>query len=382
MLDFLLTDTERKTRDEAMAFARDEVLPIAESCDRAGETPRDLSIAAIRRWMPYFMDGDASSAYLVGGVVLAEEMSYACAGIASTITLPIFLNRTAHRYLAEDRKVSFAQELEADPFLTAFAASEEAAGSDLRSLTTRAFPDGSDYVITGSKAYSSNVRSARYVIVVARTADGDAREMDGFSWFLVPTDAPGVSIGPRWETLGLRAMDLSPVELDQVRVPQSHLLGEEGRGLHLMYQNLAASRTGIAAVGVAIARRARDEILAYGSKRKVGGERLTRMQDYRLRLAEMERDISAAKALVWFAAARHDRGLSHVKEASMAKLTAGEIAMSVTVDAALMMGSSGYTRAQPVEKLLRDARYVGIVEGPDPVQKELIFADMLRKGRA
>jgi alkylation response protein AidB-like acyl-CoA dehydrogenase len=250
----------------------------------------------------------------------------------------------------------------------------------VRRVDTKATRVDDGYVLDGRKEYSSNIRNAAYVIVVARDGGSEKRDGGGLSWFLVPTDAAGVRIGDRWSTLGLRAMDLSPLELRDVRVPLENRIGDEGRGFAMMGSSLSQSRTGIAAVGVGIARRARDEVLAFGSRRILYGEKLHKQQDFRFRIADMEKDIAAARALVWLSAMKHDQGLDATKEASIAKVFSGEMVMRVTGSASQMLGSIGYTGQSVVEKLYRDARHVAIVEGAEATHKEIIFATMLRRG--
>ena len=235
-------------------------------------------------------------------------------------------------------------------------------------------------MLNGKKAYSTNLGIAHYVVVVCRTGAPNTRGTNTMSWFLVPTDAPGVVIGERWNTFGLRALTISPLELNNVEVPVSHRLGEEGRGLPMMGSSLSLSRTGIASLGIGIARSARDLVMDYGRTRRIYGDKLNRLQDYRFRISQMEMEIAAGRGLVWASTQRSDSGQDPTKEASIAKLYSGQMAMSVTVAASAMLGSVGYTAQTQVEKLLRDARHVGIVEGPEPTHKELIFAHMLRHG--
>jgi alkylation response protein AidB-like acyl-CoA dehydrogenase len=322
------------------------------------------------------------SPYLVDGCIVAEELAYACAATASLIMLPTFLNRMVLANLGEPVRSRFLDRVASEPVVTSFAASERAAGSDLLGVETSATAtaNGDGYMLEGRKEYSSNLRHAAYVIVVARTGPPSGRSSDALTWFLVPTDTPGVEVGDRWKTLGLRSMDLSPLELDGVYVPVDHRLGAEGAGLPLMLQSLGQSRTGIAAMAVGIARRARDEVLAYGTKRRLYGDKLVKLQDYRFRIADMEKDIAAARALVEVSASRYDDGLDHAKEASIAKLYAGQMVMRVTEAASVMLGSVGYTGQSLVEKLFLDARHTAIVEGTEPIHKELIFANVLRRG--
>lgn len=383
MYPFAPTPEELEFRDAVRSFASREITPVALEHDRNGESPMDV----FRR---FWTDGlvepllprpdEERSPYLVMFCIAAEELAYACAAIASLIMLPLFFNRLLLQLLPEPARSTFRSQLASNPTITSFAATEQASGSDLFGMETRGErrPDG--YVLNGRKQFSTNLRHASRVIVVARTGASDQRAASAMTWFLVPTEQPGVAIGPRWQTLGLRAIDVSPLELHDVRVQASDRLGEEGRGIALMGEALPQSRTGIGAIAVGIARRARDEVLAYGSARRLYGDKLYKLQDYRFRIADMERDIAAARALTFISALRHDQGLANGKEASIAKLTAGQVAMRVTEAASVMFGGIGYTQESIAEKLFRDARHASIVEGTDPTHKELIFADLIRKG--
>jgi alkylation response protein AidB-like acyl-CoA dehydrogenase len=369
-------DTLRAT---ARSFAREHVIPTAMNHDRDQTAPLELVPAFAATGIPSALI-DAGPAYVAAACGVSEEIGYGCAATASLLMLPVFFNRVALALLDEPTRSVFASRLARGPIITAFAASERDAGSDLLGLAVSARRTDDGWRLNGRKEYSSNVRHAQYVIVVARTALDDRRSSDALTWFLVETVAAGISIGDRWPTLGLRAMDLSPIDFDDVRVSTLQRLGEEGRGLSLMAHLLSQSRTGIAAMAIGIARRARDEVLAFGARRTIGGERLIRMQDYRFRIADMEKDIAAARGLVAESARLHDAGHDHAKAASIAKLYAGEMVMRVTESAVLMLGSAGYTGQSVVEKLFRDARHVAIVEGPEPTHRELIFASMLRHG--
>lgn len=383
MFDFNRTAAEASFRNAVRAFADEAISPIALEQDQLGDSPLAVYAAFIERGLsaPLFPsedDGERGS-YATMACIAAEELGYGCAAIASLIMLPVFFNRLVLTHLAEPMRSEFRSRIHGRPVVTSFAASEREAGSDMLALETSAERVDGEYVLNGRKEYSSNARHASYVIVVARTAPPGSRS-DALSWFLVPTDLSGVAIGKRWQTLGLRSMDLSPVELRGVRIPEHYRLGNEGRGMSLMTESLAQSRTGIAAIAVGIARRARDEVLAYGAKRTLYGGKLHKLQDYRFRIADMEKDIAAARALIQLSAIKYDQGLKHNKEASIAKLYAGEMVMRVTEAASVMLGSRGYTGQSVIEKLFRDARHTAIVEGTDPVHKEVIFASILRRG--
>jgi alkylation response protein AidB-like acyl-CoA dehydrogenase len=378
---FTTTAEQQKYVAALRAFVAQEITPIALEHDRLGTMPLDVYAKFCEQGFsePFFRGDDAPRPpYLVTFCLAGEQLGYGCAAIASLITLSVFLNRLVLTLVDDATRSQLRPLLVARPVVTSFAASERRAGSDLLSLETRAERCSAGYVLNGRKEYSSNLGHASRVIVVARTREG--RSSDAMTWFLVPTDQPGVRIGERWPTLGLRSMDLSPLELTNVLVPESQRIGDEGRGLRLMNDSLSQSRTTIAAIAVGVARRARDEVLSFGGKRMLYGDKLHKLQDYRFRIAEMEADIAAARALVYLSALKYDQGGDHNKEASIAKLYAGQMVMRVTEAASLMLGSVGYTGQSVVEKLFRDARHTAIVEGTEPTHKEIVFASLLRRG--
>lgn len=386
MFDFALTSAQRALRDRARAFAQTEIVPHAGGADRERSLPTNLGARFHEAGLAErFLTRTEAREYLVDCCIVTEELAYACAACASYLMLPVFFNRLLLRVLEPGRATTLRAELERAHVVTSFAASERGAGSDLQAITVTATKTESGYRLDGRKEYSTNIRQARLVIVVTTepTSDADSDKLGRarpLTWFLVPTAAPGLTIGDRWETFGLRALDVSPIEFDGVHVDADGRLGDEGGGLRMMQDNLAQSRTGIAALAVGMARRSRDLVVEFGGKRRVYGQKLTRLQDYRFRIADMEKDIAAARSLVWLSADKYDRGFDHNKEASIAKLFAGEVVTRITQNSALMMGSIGYTGQSMVEKLIRDARHVGIVEGPDPIHREIIFAELLRRG--
>jgi alkylation response protein AidB-like acyl-CoA dehydrogenase len=376
-----LTPLQQELLARTADFGRREIEPVADAADRQGCIPdglaqrfHDAGLATT------FLEAKPGDDFVTTACLMTEQLAYHCVALASYLMLPVFFNRVVISQLGGAEREQFLARCQTGPVITAFAASEAAAGSDLMALQLEARRTNGDFVLTGRKEYSSNLAAADYVIVVARTAEGDARFSGAMSWLLLATDAPGVEVGPRWPTFGLRAIDVSPLNLAAVRVPADRLLGEQGRGLAMMGSSLVTSRSGIAALGVGVSRRMRDLLVEHSKGRRIYGAKLNRMQDYRFRIADIEKNIAAARALVWIAAQRADRGEDAVKESSIAKLFSGEMAMNTASAASAMLGSIGYTGQSPIEKLLRDARHVAIVEGPEPTHKELIFGHLLRHG--
>lgn len=380
LLPWPVSDRHKQVLGLTEEFVRECVLPAADAADELGEFPAGLQDAFHQTGIARdFIDPRPGDEFATQAVLVAESLAYGCASFASFLMLPVFFNRVVVGSLPAVEADEFKHECQRRPVVTSFAATERASGSDLLAMAVSAERADGGYRLSGRKEYSSNLGQADFVAVVARTGDAE-RSRNAHTWFLMPTDAPGLLVGPRWPTFGLRALHVCPLDLDGVFVPESRRLGGEGEGISLMAKHLNESRTGIAALGVGMARRARDLVIDHSRRRILFGEKLSKQQDYRFRIAEMERDIAAARALVWAAAVRADRGEDATREASLAKLFSGDMVMRVTTNAAAMLGSVGYTRQTPVEKLMRDARHVAIVEGSDPIHKEIVFAHVLRHG--
>jgi alkylation response protein AidB-like acyl-CoA dehydrogenase len=379
-LPWPVSERHKRVMAQTDEFVRECVLPSADVSDERGEFPAGIQDAFHQSGIARdFVDPRAGDEFPTQAALVAESLAYGCAAYASYLMLPVFFNRVIVASLPPAEADAFRDECQRRPVVSAFAATEKASGSDLLAMAVRADRYDGGYCLSGRKEYSSNLGQAEYVAIVARTGE-EERSRNAHTWFLLRTDAPGVSVGPRWSTFGLRALHVNPVELEDAFVSESYRLGGEGDGISLMAKHLNESRTGIAALGVGMARRARDIVIDYSRRRLVFGEKLTKQQDYRFRIAEMERDIAAARALIWTACVRMESGEDATREASLAKWFAGEMVMRITTNAAAMLGSVGYTMQTPIEKLIRDARHVAIVEGSDPIHKELVFAHVLRHG--
>ncbi|MGI8928745.1 MAG: acyl-CoA dehydrogenase family protein, partial [Candidatus Limnocylindrales bacterium] len=230
MFPWPLTTEQQELLEWAGGFARAEIEPFVEKAERERMLPPSISQRFHESGVAtQFLSGTTGDDFVATASMLAEELSYACASFASHLMLPVFFNRVVLSYLPPAERDQFLKRCLEEPVVTSFAASEAAAGSDLLALSTTATRHGDSYVLRGRKEYSSNIRAAQYVIVVARTGPEGTRATDTMSWFLVPTDAPGVVIGERWLTFGLRALDISPLELNDVEVPAAYMLGAEGR---------------------------------------------------------------------------------------------------------------------------------------------------------
>jgi alkylation response protein AidB-like acyl-CoA dehydrogenase len=252
--------------------------------------------------------------------------------------------------------------------LGAYCLSEAHAGSDPAAMRTRADRDGDDYVLTGTKAWTTHGGHADFYKVMARTSD----DRNGISCFLVPADSDGLAADRPERKMGLTGSATATMRLDGVRVPAERRLGEEGDGLKIALEGLDSGRLGIAAVATGLAQGALDTAIAYAQERETFGTRIIEHQGLAFVLADMAAAVESARATTLAAARLKDQGLPFSKEASIAKMVATDNAMKVTTDAVQVLGGYGYTRDFPVERYMREAKVMQIFEGTNQIQRMVI----------
>jgi alkylation response protein AidB-like acyl-CoA dehydrogenase len=260
-------------------------------------------------------------------------------------------------------------------WLGAYCLSEPQAGSDVSAIRTAAVRDGDEYVVNGTKQWISNGSCADYYILFARTAPDPKR---GLSAFVVPDGTPGMGFGAPEKKMGLACDVTTQVLFDGARVPASHLIGEEGRGMQVALSALDAGRLGIAAVATGIAQAALEHAVEYSKQRIQFGSPISDNQGLQFMLADMAAEVERSRASYLHAARLKDAGRPFSRQASVAKVTATDAAMSVTTDAIQIFGGNGYTREYPVERLFRDAKVTQIFEGTNQIQRMVIARDLLR----
>jgi alkylation response protein AidB-like acyl-CoA dehydrogenase len=251
-----------------------------------------------------------------------------------------------------------------------FCLTEPHAGSDAGAITTRAEREGDSFVLNGVKQFITSGKTADVAIVFAVTDKSAGKK--GISAFIVDTGAPGYNADRIEEKLGQRASDTAQVVFTNCRVPAANLLGREGEGYRIALSNLEAGRIGIAAQSIGMARAAFEAALAYARERTSFGKAIVDHQALNFRLADMATALEAARQLVWHAASLRDAGQPCLKEASMAKLFASEMAERVCSDAIQIHGGYGYVTDFPVERIYRDVRVCQIYEGTSDIQRMVI----------
>jgi len=254
--------------------------------------------------------------------------------------------------------------------LGCFCLTEPHVGSDAAAITTRAVRRGDRFVLNGVKQFITTGKHADVAVVFAVTDPAAGKK--GISGFIVDTGSPGYVVARVEDKLGQRASDTAQIVFEDCEVPAANLLGREGEGYRIALSNLEAGRIGIAAQAVGMARAAFEAALAYAQDRKSFGKPLTEHQALNFKLADMATAIEAARQLVWHAAALRDAGEPCLKEASMAKLFASEMAERVCSEAIQVHGGYGYVADFPVERIYRDVRVCQIYEGTSEIQRLVI----------
>lgn len=308
-------------------------------------------------------------------VLVLEEVARVSASYAVSIAVTGLPQVILARFGTEAQRERWLPGLATGELLGAFALSEPDSGSDAASLKTTARREGDAYVLDGTKFWITHGGYADVYVVMARTGGPGAR---GVSAFLVPGDAPGLSFGKKEEKMGLRASPTAEVILDGVRVPVADRIGEEGEGFRVAMSALDSGRITIGAVSVGLARAAMEVAAGYACQRRQFDTPIIDFQGVGFMLADMAIRIEAARLLVHKAAWLKDNGRPFTEMAAMAKCMATDTCMAVTTDAVQVLGGYGYTREYPVERYMRDAKVMQIVEGTNQVQR-LVLARHLKR---
>jgi alkylation response protein AidB-like acyl-CoA dehydrogenase len=367
-------------RDTIRQIAKERIAPRAAEIDAKSEYPHDLrkllseqDILGLPFEIEYGGTGTGTLMLCLG----IEEISKACASTALILmvqdlgTLPIRL------FGSDELKARFLPRCATGEWSPAFALSEPEAGSDPGGMITRAVRDGDEWVINGTKNWITNTSIADFYVVFAVT-DRDAGHSHGITAFVVEADRPGFSVGKLEHKLGIRGSPTGSPVFEDVRVPDSNIVGEVNRGFKVAMGTLDHSRLGVAAQAVGIAQGATDYAAMYARERKQFGQPINSFQAIQLKLADMETQCAAGRELLYQAAAKVDREDPDIgKYSAMAKLFCSDMAMRVTIEAVQVLGGYGYVSEYPVERMMRDAKITQIYEGTNEIQR-LVIARALR----
>ena len=372
-MDLSLSEDQRDLRDVMREFLEKEVVPHRAQWDR--EESVDTSIVPRLGELGVFGFGipeeyGGMQADFFTYVLVMEELGRADSAIRGIVSVSNGLvAKTIAAHGTTEQKQQWLPGLATGQQLGCFGLTEPGNGSDAGNLTTKARREGSDYVLRGEKIFITNGTWADVALVFARTSDEGPR---GVTAFLVPTDAPGLTRTEIKGKLGLRGQATASLSLDEVRVPESAVLGESGSGFKIAMAALDKGRVGVAAGCVGIVQACLDAVVEYTRERTQFGKPIAGYQLVQDMIADISLDADAARLMVWRAADLIDRGEPFGVAASKAKLFASEAAVRSSNLAIQAFGGYGYVDEYPVQKLMRDARVMTLYEGTSQIQKLLI----------
>jgi acyl-CoA dehydrogenase len=376
-ISFGLSDEQRALRDLAREFAAKEIRPVAADYDERSQHPGDViakahEVGLMNPHIPEEYGGPGLPAF--EQILVGEELAWGCSGIATSIVANILGSLPVILAGSDAQKGDWLPPLVEEPLLCSFALTEPGAGSDVSAIQTTALRRGDEYVLNGSKMFITNAGQAAWFVVFASTNPEAGHR--GLSAFVVPAGSDGVVVEQHLDKLGQRATDTSALAFQEVRVPASSRLGEEGEGFKIAMRTLDLTRPGTAAGAVGVARAAFEHAVDYAKSRVQFGQPIAMNQGVNFLVADMAAEIEAARLLTWQAAWLIDQGQRATLQSSYAKRVSADTAMKVTTDAVQIFGGYGYMKEYPVEKLMRDAKLFQIYEGTSQIQRLVIAREI------
>ncbi|MGY1502301.1 acyl-CoA dehydrogenase family protein [Streptomyces sp. QTS52] len=368
----LPTDEARDLISLVRDIAQREIVPKAAEEEEAGRFPREVFALLSESGLlglPYSSDyGGGDQPYEVYLQVL-EELAAARLTVGLGASVHTLSCHALASYGTKEQQAEHLPAMLGGGLLGAYCLSEPASGSDAASLSTKAVRDGDFWALTGTKAWITHGGIADFYTVMARTGEQGPR---GITAFLAPGDAEGLVAAAPERKMGLKGSPTAQINFDGVRLDGGRRIGEEGQGFAIALSALDSGRLGIAACAIGLAQAALDEAVAYATGRRQFGRPISDFQGLRFLLADMATQIEAGRALYLAAARLRDAGRPFAKQAAMAKLLCTDTAMKVTTDAVQVLGGYGYTADFPVERYMREAKVLQIVEGTNQIQRMVI----------
>lgn len=380
-MDFRLTQEQEQLRDLARDFARNEIRPVSAHHDKTGEFPEAVlrkawELGLMNTHIPEAFGGLGLGAF--EGALMAEQNAWGCTGISTAIEANTLAEAPVIVAGTEAQKKKYLGRMTDEFLMAAYGVTEPNAGSDVASLKTRAERRGDKYILNGSKMWITNAGKANWFFVLAKT-DPDAGHR-GMTGFIVDADSPGITVGKKEWNMGQRASDTRGLEFVDVEVPVENRLGDEGYGFKIAMKAFDLTRPLVASGAVGLAQAAFEHAFEYAQERKTFGRPIYNHQAVSFMIADMAKDIEAARLLVWQAAWMYDQGVRNTKYASIAKCFAADTAHRVASDAVQVLGGNGFSTEYPVEKLLRDSKIFQIYEGTSQIQRLIISKELQRTG--
>lgn len=380
-MNFNLTEEQLMIQQAARDFAQNELLPGVIERDRDQKFPEEqVKKMAELGFLGMMVDPQYGGSGLdaVSYVVAMEEIAKVDASAAVIMSVNNSLVCAGlEKYCNEEQKQKYLTPLASGQVIGAFALSEPEAGSDATSQKTTAEDKGDYYLLNGTKNWITNGGHATYYVVIAQTDPSKGHK--GINAFIVERSWEGFEVGTKEDKLGIRGSDTHTLIFNDVKVPKENRIGEDGFGFNFAMSVLNGGRIGIASQALGIAAGAYELALKYAKTRKAFGKEIINHQAIAFKLADMHVNITAARMLVWKAAAEKDAGLDISESGAMAKLYVSQVAMDTTVEAVQIHGGYGYVKEYHVERMMRDAKITQIYEGTSEIQKIVISRAISKK---
>ncbi len=377
-----LTAEQQLIQQTARDFALREIYPFAalwsEQCTFPLAATQKLGQLGFLGMLVDQQWGGTQAGYLAY-ILALEEIAAADGSVATIMAVQNSLVGKLINDQGNDwQRQTYLTKIASGEWVGAFALSEPQAGSDAAALQTRAVLQNDHYIINGNKQFISSGKNAQLAVVFAMTDPSAGK--NGISAFLVPTDTEGYQVVRVEKKMGQHATDTAALHFENLKIPATHLLGQAGKGYRYAMQNLAVGRIAIAAQAIGLARHAFEQTVNYSKERQTFGKPLIEHQAVAFDLADMATQIDAARLLTWRAAQMCEENKSCLKEASMAKLFASEMAEIVCHTALQRHGGYGYLQDFPLERIYRDVRVTTIYEGTSDIQRMIISRELAREG--
>ncbi len=380
-MDFELTEDQKLLREMVRDFAKKEMAPHVKILEDKKEFPKEimmklgeLGILGMTVSSEY---GGSQTDYL-SFVLALEEISKVSPSVSVIVSVHCALFCYAIlEFGNEALKRKYLPRAAKGEIIGAFSLTEPGAGSDATNLKTKAVRNGDYYLLNGTKSWVTTGNDAEAVIVF--TSEGHESKGNKLSAFIVENEFPGYKVSRIEEKMGLHSSSTAEIFLEDCRVPEENLLGEEGKGATIALSSLDGSRIGIAAQSIGLSERALHEAAQYAKQREAFGKKISEFQAIQFMIADISTLIEAARLLTYKAAALKDKGKKFIKEAAMAKLFASEAANKIVYYALQIHGGYGYSKEFLIEQLYRDARVFSIYEGTSEIQRLVISRQLLKE---
>ncbi|HCG6132245.1 TPA: acyl-CoA dehydrogenase family protein [Vibrio parahaemolyticus] len=382
-MDFELNEDQRAFADTAQQFSLERLAPMAAEWDEKQNFPKDVlreagELGFLSLYTPEAHGGLGLSR--LDASIVFEQLSMGCTSTTAFMTIHNMVSWMVASFATEDVRANYCPKLVTGEWLGSYCLTEPNAGSDAASLSTTAHKKGDAYVLNGGKAFISGAGETDVLVVMARTGEAGAK---GVSAFVVPAQADGISYGRKEPKMGWNSQPTRAVTFENVVIPASHLLGEEGQGFIFAMKGLDGGRINIATCSVGTAQQALNQATQYMQERKQFGKSLAQFQALQFKLADMATELVAARQLVRYAASKLDRGDSDATTyCAMAKRFATDVGFQICDQALQIYGGYGYIKEYPMERYFRDVRVHQILEGTNEIMRLIIARRLLSETSA